>query len=130
MGGQPWRMVRPVPAGGPGGRDHRPHDARREASSSLPQITGYIMSEARARLWRAAAAAGLGNVLHVDTDSAIVNGAWDRALEAAVAAGLPGGWRRKDTWRHLDVTGPRHYRSSGRRVIPGVPRAAVEVEPG
>lgn len=103
---------------------------RREASSSLPQITGYIMAECRARLWRAAAAAGLPNVMHVDTDSVIVNRAGDRALAAAVGAGLPGGWRRKETWRHLEVTGPRHYRSSGRRVIPGVPRGAVEVAPG
>jgi hypothetical protein len=103
---------------------------RRESSSSLPQITGYIMAEARARLWRAAEAAGVPNVMHVDTDSLLVNAAGDRQLEAAVAAGLPGGWRRKETHRRLWITGPRHYRASGRDVIPGVPRAAVEVSPG
>ena len=103
---------------------------RREASSSLPQITGYIMAECRARLWRAAAAAGVEHVLHVDTDSVIVDRAGDRALSTRVDAGLPGGWRRKDTWRQLDLWGPRHYYSTGRRVIPGVPRGATEVEPG
>jgi hypothetical protein len=103
---------------------------RREASSSLPQITGYIMSECRARLWRAAAAAGLGHVMHLDTDSVITDAAGSRAIETAIEAGLPGGWRRKATWRQLEVTGPRHWRSTGRRVIPGVPAGAAEIEPG
>lgn len=103
---------------------------RREGSNSLPQITGWIMSEARARLWAAMEAAGLDHVLHVDTDSLIVDGAGAAQLRAAIDGGLPGAWRPKDTWRRLEVTAPRHYRAPGRRVIPGVPRSAVEAEPG
>lgn len=103
---------------------------RREADSSLPQITGYVMSVSRVRLWDACAAAGAGTVQHIDTDSLIVNRDGAAALQLAVAAGLPGGWRPKEKWTSLDVTGPRHYRSSGRRVIPGVPVSALETAPG
>lgn len=102
----------------------------RESDSSLPQITGYIMSEARVRLWVAAELAGLETVVHVDTDSVIVDRRGDAALEEYAAAQLRGGWRPKERWATIDVTGPRHYRASGRRVIPGVPLAAKETEPG
>jgi hypothetical protein len=103
---------------------------RREASSSLPQITGWIMSVARVRLWEATVAAGQANVLHIDTDSLITNAAGSARMTAAVAAGLPGGWRRKTTHRRLRVIGPRHYRTAERDVLPGVPRTATEREPG
>lgn len=102
----------------------------KEADGSLPQITGYIMAVARARLWDACQAAGPENVLHVDTDSLIVNARGSAALELAVTGGLPGGWRPKEQWRRIDVTAPRHYRTEGRRMIPGVPLGAVETAPG
>jgi hypothetical protein len=103
---------------------------RTESGNSLPQVTGYIMAQSRCRLWAAAQAAGLGHVLHVDTDSIITDRTGSRAIAAAARAGLPGGWRRKHTWPRLDITGPRHYRTPDRRQVPGVPSAAVEVEPG
>lgn len=104
--------------------------ARAESDNGLPQVTGYIQSVCRVRLWDAAMAAGAENVLHLDTDSVIVNAAGHRQLSQAVEAGLPGGWRTKDRWRSLEVIGPRHYLSSGRRVLPGVPRAAVAAGDG
>jgi len=103
---------------------------RREADSSLPQITGYIMSEARVRLYIAAELAGFDTVLHVDTDGMIVNRIGNAALEMYAEQQLRGGWRPKERWGHIDVTGPRHYRTSGRRVIPGVPVSATETQPG
>ncbi len=103
---------------------------RTESDSSLPQITSYVMAMARVRLWRACQAAGMEHVVHVDTDSLITDAAGDRAMAAAVAAGLPGSWRPKRTWRSLEVTGPRHYRAPDRRVVPGVPLGATEVRPG
>ena len=103
---------------------------RAEAQQSVPQITSWIMAEARSRLWQATLAAGQENVLHVDTDSLIATAAGTRNLELAVAAGLPGCWRPKATWRQLGITGPRHYAAPGRRQVPGVPRAAEETEPG
>src|SRR4029077_21047051 len=103
---------------------------RHEADSSLPQIPGYIMSECRVRLWTAAELAGFDHVLHVDTDSIITDQAGTMNMEALAEQQLRGGWRPKDKWTSIDVTGPRHYRASGRRVIPGVPRAATETSPG
>lgn len=104
--------------------------AVREADSSLPQITGYIMSEARVRLWVAAELAGFDTVLHVDTDGMIVDRRGDAALGEYAEAQLRGGWRRKERFGQLTVTGPRHYQATGRRVIPGVPLAAAESKPG
>lgn len=103
---------------------------RKEADQSCPQICSWIMAEARVRLWRAALAAGLANVVHVDTDSVITNAAGTRQLETANAAGLPGHWRVKDHWRRLELVGPRHYRTPSTRQLPGVPRSAVETTPG
>lgn len=99
---------------------------RTDSDNSLPQITGYIQSVCRVRLWDACQAAGIGNVLHVDTDSLIVDAAGHRALGNAIADGLPGGWRTKDRWNRIQVIGPRHYLTASRRVIPGVPRTAVD----
>jgi hypothetical protein len=104
--------------------------SKRESGSSLPQITGYIMAVARVRLWEAAVAAGIDQVLHLDTDSLIATARGTQRLLAAAQAGLPGSWRTKDTWRSLTVIGPRHYTSTSRRVVPGIPKAATEVEPG
>jgi hypothetical protein len=112
------------------GEDTFVETARKEADSSLPQITGWIMSEARVRLWTAAETADFDHVMHMDTDSIITDRAGTANMEALAEAQLRGGWRAKDTWHALDVTGPRHYRASGRRVIPGVPRTAQETEPG
>jgi hypothetical protein len=98
--------------------------SRAETQQSVPQITSWIMAEARCRLWRAAQAAGEANVLHVDTDSIITTRAGTDAMLAATAAGLPGAWRPKRTWKTLQVIGPRHYFAPGRRQVPGVPLRA------
>jgi hypothetical protein len=103
---------------------------RKEAESSAPQIPSYIMAMARVRLWEAVQAAGPQNVLHMDTDSLICNKAGSALLRAAIADGLPGNWREKKHWRRIRVTGPRHYRTPDRNVIPGVPLSAVETRPG
>jgi hypothetical protein len=103
---------------------------RTEAANAVPQITSWIMSEARRRLWAAATAAGLENVLHVDTDSLITNRAGTARLKQAIASGLEGGWRPKSTWKQLEITGPRHYSAPGRKQVPGVPRRAVEQPDG
>jgi hypothetical protein len=103
---------------------------RSEAANSVPAITSWIMAEARVRLWRAADAAGLENVLHVDTDSIITNRAGTGQLARAVEDGLPGTWRAKATWRRLEITGPRHYAAPGTRQLPGVPRNAVRQPDG
>jgi hypothetical protein len=104
--------------------------ARGETQQSVPQITSWVMAEARARLWRATRAAGQEQVMHVDTDSAIVTEAGDRAMTAAVAGGLAGTWRPKDSFGRLELVGPRHYFAPERRQVPGVPRGAQKQPDG
>lgn len=101
-----------------------------EGQQSVPMIPSWIMAEARVRLWRAARAAGLENVLHVDTDSLLTNAAGTARLELATREGLPGAWRPKGTWRSLEIIGPRHYFTPHRKQVPGVPKRARQVRPG
>ena len=103
---------------------------RSEAANAVPQVTSWIMAEARARLWRACQAAGVDHVLHVDTDSLICDRVGAARLGDAIGSGLPGAWRAKASWRSLEITGPRHYRAPGRRQVPGVPRRAIEQPDG
>lgn len=103
---------------------------RREASDSLPQITGWIMAECRMRLWRAMNAAGLENIAHVDTDSVLVNDTGLARLREEYGSLFEMQWQIKGRWSFLNVWGPRNYRTGKDRKISGVPKKAKEVEPG
>lgn len=103
--------------------------ARAEGRDSLPQVTGWIMAECRARLWRALRAAGTGEVAHVDTDSLLVSQAGLRALRAAEGSQFAARWQVKGSWRRVIVYGPRNYRVGELRKVSGVPRKADEILP-
>lgn len=103
--------------------------ARTEGRDSLPQVTGWIMAECRARLWRAMLAAGLGQVAHVDTDSVLVSSSGLRALRAAYGQNLAGAWQLKGSYRRMIVYGPRNYRCGDARKVAGVPKRADEILP-
>jgi DNA polymerase type B, organellar and viral len=103
--------------------------ARGEGKDSLPQITGWVMAECRARLWRAMRAAGLDHLAHVDTDSLLVDAAGLGALREALGAAWGTHWAVKGSWRRLVVYGPRNYRAGPVRKVAGVPARATEVLP-
>jgi hypothetical protein len=103
--------------------------ARTEGRDSLPQVTGWIMAECRARLWRALRAAGEGNVAHVDTDSLLVSSAGLRALRACMGPDFGPAWQLKGSWRRVIVYGPRNYRCGQLRKTAGVPKRAEEILP-
>lgn len=100
-----------------------------DAEDSLPQITGWIASECRRRLWMLMLAAGLDELVYVDTDSLIVTAAGARRLDDRIDAG--GAWtlQRKTTHRQLEVLGPRQLIMGGQRRVAGVPLTATEVAP-
>lgn len=102
---------------------------RREGKDSLPQVTGWIMAECRARLWRAMRAAGLSELAHVDTDSLIVSRRGYDALRAAQGESWPTHWTAKASYRRMIVYGPRNYRGDGVRKVAGVPKRAAELLP-
>lgn len=99
-------------------------ESAEEGRDSLPQVTGWIMAECRARLWRGMSAAGRSHVIHVDTDSVLVDRDGLAALRSApdrVAACL---WRPKGSWRTLTVHGPRSWLAGEQRRVAGVPLKA------
>lgn len=100
-----------------------------DADDALPQITGWVMSEARRRLWVLMARAGLESLLYVDTDSLIVTPAGARRLDAAIAAGEAWSLQRKATHRRLEILGPRQLLMGRHRRVAGVPLTATEVAP-
>lgn len=100
-----------------------------EADSSVPQVTGWVMSEARARLWRLMRCAGLDNLYYVDTDSLIVNQAGAERLHSAIMAGEAWTLTEKGTYTRLVIRGPRNLDVENGHRIAGVPRKASRVGP-
>lgn len=103
--------------------------ARQEGRDSLPQITGWIMAECRARLWRAMSAVEPADLAHVDTDSLLLSPTGMVALRAAQGAAFDRAWSAKGSWRRVIVYGPRNYRVGSLRKTAGVPRKADEILP-
>lgn len=101
-----------------------------EAEDSLPQITGYVMSEARARLWRLIELADPANVLYVDTDSIIVNDAGAAVLNELIDIGQALSLEHKGTHAFAVILGPRQLQLGRERRLAGVPLKATETAPG
>lgn len=111
-----WRMLSL-------GGEIRRESAVIEGENAAPMVMGWIMSETRARLWRAMVAAGLDNVIHCDTDGLLVTPAGSAQLELAQVPGL----RIKSVWEKCEVFGPRQLVLGGQLRAPGVPRRARRV---
>lgn len=101
----------------------------REGRDSLPQITGWVMAECRARLWQALEAAGQDHVAHVDTDGLLVDRVGLARLRDAYGADFERLWQVKGSAGRVIVYGPRNYRFGTRRKASGVPRKAKEILP-
>lgn len=98
-----------------------------EAPNSCPQITGYIMSEARAKLWRVIEKVGAAHVYYMDTDSLVVDangaGTIERQGNASDCAGL----RLKERHRGWEIYGPRALILGDTAKFAGMPRGAERV---
>lgn len=100
-----------------------------EGRDAVPAITGYIMSEARARLWRAADVIGAERVLYVDTDSLLVDTAGRDAYRALACDPRLAGLREKRAFTGWAIAGPRQVVVGGQPRIAGVPRNARQTGP-
>lgn len=100
-----------------------------EALESLPQVPSWIMSECRARLWRAIARVGQVNVVYVDTDSIIIRttGADDEAHWVHDLGKQ--GWVHKGTYPWLTIHSPRNLSFENDRRVSGLPRSARQTAP-
>lgn len=101
-----------------------------DAEDSLPQITGWVMSEARARLWRLIEIAGPEHVHYLDTDSLIVDDAGARVLDALIDAGAGEGLAHKGSYQRAVILGPRQLQLGRYRRLAGIPLSAVQTSPG
>jgi hypothetical protein len=99
---------------------------QREIDDGCPQITSYIMSEARARLWRARTIAGAENVLYVDTDSLLVNSDGHKRIQAQYNVGVLDGLRSKGKYASAFIYGPRSIILGKRPVVSGMPKDSIQ----
>lgn len=93
-----------------------------ESDDSCPQITSYVMSMARNRLFHAVSAVGWQNVYYMDTDSLIVNTAGNARLESLTSQGLFDGLRLKGRYRGYEIYGPRSMVVGPNHVFAGLPK--------
>jgi len=111
------------------GRDIFELAALTEAQSSVPMVTGWVMSACRAELWRLIELAGPVNVAYMDTDSLIVTAAGARRLTdgRVDVVGLPLGIR--GTYSRATIHGPRQLDLDTASRFAGVPRRSVRRGP-
>lgn len=99
-----------------------------ETETSVPQITGWVMSQCRAQLWRAIQSIGQQNVLYMDTDSLLLKGIGSyRYLEHNLSR--VDNFEHKATWSHAMIYGPRNLELDTERRLSGIPRTATRKGP-
>jgi hypothetical protein len=100
----------------------------KEIDDGCPQVTSYIMSVARAKLWRAIQQIGTQNVYYMDTDSVVVNSAGHKVIQLAGGQGIFEGLRSKGRYKSIQLFGPRAIILDKRPTVAGMPKRSVEVE--
>lgn len=95
------------------------------AHDSAPAITGYVMSEARARLWQLMQRMPRGALLYVDTDSLLVTDRWLPEMMALQSTHLGRGLRLKRSWTGMSIYGPRQVVTGDSVRIAGLPKRAT-----
>jgi hypothetical protein len=101
---------------------------RVEGKDSVPQITGYIMSECRVRIWAAMQIVGFENIAHVDTDGMLVSLVGAARLSDKMGAAFFDQWQIKGRFTKVAVYGPRNYRTGDIRKAAGIPKGAIETD--
>lgn len=96
-----------------------------ETNDACPQITGYIMSEARAKLWRTVSQVGHDNVYYMDTDSMVVNHSGHYAISQHKGKGDFDGLRTKGSYRSCHIYGPRSAIFDSHPTVAGMPKNAI-----
>ncbi len=102
----------------------------KEISDGCPQITSYIMSVARAKLWRAVQSVGMDNVLYVDTDSLLVNAAGHKRIQENTSDTLFDGLRTKGRYNEVHLYGPRAILLNGKPTVSGMPKSSAKRHDG
>lgn len=101
-----------------------------EVNDACPQITGYIMSEARAKLWRVLDRLPESSVYYVDTDSILVDSAGHKYIQSQNGVGDYNGLRVKRIFHGAEIYGPRSIILDGQPRIAGLPKRSVRLDDG
>jgi hypothetical protein len=100
-----------------------------ETNDACPQITSYIMSEQRAKLWRVISQVGCDNVAYMDTDSLVVNINGHHTISSANQVGDYAGLRTKNEYRSAHIYGPRSAVFAHRPTVAGMPKRPTRIAP-
>lgn len=98
-----------------------------EIRDSCPQVTGYIMSEARRRLWDATKTIGQEYVLYVDTDSLLLDQRGHTIAKRLDVERTMRGLRLKRRFVGYKIYGPRALVVGNENRFAGLPRRAKKV---
>lgn len=109
------------------GRDFYTLGEFQEAPNSCPQITGYVMSHQRAKLWNAIQIIGAQNVFYMDTDSIVVSAYGDKCIREQNQSGDFEGLRLKGRHRGYEIYGPRAVVFGDESHFAGLPRGAQRI---
>ena len=97
-----------------------------EAAVSAPQVTGWVVSESRRRLWSLCKAAHLSEVVYLDTDALVTTAAGSARLGRQIARGAAWSLRPKGRYTQARILGPRQLQLGPHRRYAGVPLKAIE----
>jgi hypothetical protein len=97
----------------------------RDSVYYAPMITGWVMSEARTRLWQIMQQLPPRALLYVDTDSLLVTDQWLREMTDLQDSHVGRGLRLKRSWDGISIYGPRQVVTGQAARIAGLPKGAT-----
>jgi hypothetical protein len=100
-----------------------------EAPDSMPAVMGYIMAEARCKLWRAIQSVGLENVVYCDTDSIVTNALGNYSLITNWDESGRGNFLCKAEYKRGLFLGPRQIQLNTELRVAGLPKTAIQKGP-
>jgi len=99
-----------------------------EGDDSCPQITSYIMSVARSKLWQSMVSIGVSHVIYVDTDSLVVDTTGNARMRTFTESGRFPGLRLKGRHLGYEIFGPRAAIIGGEEKLSGIPRNSYRLD--
>lgn len=105
------------------------HDVWEQSGWTLPHdhapaITGYVMSELRARMWGLIEVLPPGALLYMDTDSVLVSDVFRHHMERLTTFRPWNTLRLKRSWEGLSIYGPRQLVTGESVRVSGLPKSA------
>lgn len=109
------------------GQDVWEDKGQTEWRDSMPQITGFVQSECRVRMYKLIKAAPEQAVLYCDTDSILVTDMHVAAMQQVANDHPEWRLRLKRSWQGFALWGPHQFKTGQMLRTSGVPKTAVQV---